>query len=166
MIQEGLIRAVRYVSLGEGKACEVKVEVEGRSTNWLPVKSKISSFYKEHYPPREGDQCIVFLPDGVAEDGFVDTNLAYEKVSLPNTVDANTIVKWAEDGTTYLHNTKTKKITLDTPCDVLLISPKITLDGEVTITGNLTVAKEISDVKGNLTTHSHKVEEHIKAIPR
>jgi len=166
MIQEGLIKAVRYVGLGKGKACEVIVEVDGRPTNWLPLKAKVSSFYKEHYPPRVDDQCIVFLPDGVNEDGFVDVNLAYEKVSLPSSVDENTIVKWTNDGTTYIHDTKASKITLNTPCDVLLVSQNITLDGEVLITGNLKVAKEISDVVGNLTTHEHKVVEHVKAIKR
>jgi phage baseplate assembly protein gpV len=166
MIQEGLITGIRYVTLGSGKACEVIAEVDDRPTSWLPLKSKISSFYKEHYPPCIGDQCIVFLPNGINEDGFVDTNLAYEKVSLPDSINEHTIVKWTSDGTTYTHDTKASKITLKTPCNVLLTSPKITLDCDVVITGSLLVAKEISDVKGNLTSHEHKVVKHTKAIPR
>ena len=35
-IQTGIITAVRYKALGRGKVCEVKVEVDGRVTAWLP----------------------------------------------------------------------------------------------------------------------------------
>ena len=154
-IQIGVISDVQYIALGNGKTCEVKADVDGRTTNWLPLKQKISSFYKEHIPPRVGDQCMVFNQSGKSEDGFVDGNIAYEKVALPHDIDENKIVRWAIDGTTYIHDTKAEEITLKTPCsitveaekDVMIKAPLVTIDSNLKVTGTIT------DVRGDLTNH-------------
>ena len=174
LIQEGVITDVRYVELGSGKACEVKAATDGRTTNWLPVKSKVSSFYKEHIPPRVDDQVIIFNPNGKDEDGFVDTNIAYEQIPLPSDINENTIVRWAKDGTQYTHDVEKREIVLKTPCnvhveslqDITLKATKIILDSEVVITKNLEVLKKIKDEKGTVTDHEHDVEDHLKAVKR
>jgi len=142
-IQIGVISAVQYIPLGESVTCEVKADVDGRTTNWLPLKQKISSFYKEHIPPRVGDQCMVFNQSGKGEDGFVDGNIAYEKIALPDEADEDKIIRWAIDGTTYIHDTKAKEITLKTPCvitveaeqDVTIKAPSINIVGVLTVNG-------------------------------
>lgn len=124
MIQYGLITEFRYTTLASGKMLECKVSVEDRVTNWLPVKVKASSFLVEHEPVRIGDQVIVFNPFGDNEDGFIDRNLAYKNIPLPAGADENKFYKEFEDGTTYIHDTKTKKINLDTPCDISITTAK------------------------------------------
>lgn len=134
MIQYGKITNFRYVTLGTGKKLEVKVNVDNRVTNWLPVKTKASSFLVEHTPVRINDQVLVFNPFGDNEDGFVDRNITYKDIPLPAGVDQNKFYKEFEDGTVYIHDTKTKKISLNTDCDI-----------DTKTTGNFTL-----DVGGNI----------------
>jgi len=166
MIQIGRVSAIRYIPLGNGKSCEVKVFVDGRTTNWLPYKTIAGFFGVLHIPPREKDQVMVLNPFGNNEDGYVIPNLTYIDVPLPASVDKNTMLFKVFDGTLYEHNTKNKTIIFDTPCNFSLIAPKIKLDGEVEITKNLRVSKKIFDVKGNLTDHKHVVKKHSEAVPR
>jgi len=166
MIQVGRISAIRYVSLGSGKACEVKVFVDGRTTNWLPYKTIAGFFGVLHVPPREKDQVMVLNPFGNNEDGFVLPNFTYVDVPLPANANKDTMLFKVYDGTLYEHNTKAKTIKVDTPCNFSLKAPKIVLDGEVETTKNLRVAKKIFDEKGNLTDHKHSVKDHSEAVPR
>jgi len=123
-IQYGLITEFRYTTLSSGKKLEVKVNVDNRVTNWLPVKTKASLSLVEHIPVRIKDQVIVFNPFGENEDGFVDRNLTYKDIPLPAGVDENKFYKEFEDGTTYIHDTKTKEISLDTPCEITITTAK------------------------------------------
>ena len=166
MMQIGRISAIRYVSLGSGKACEVKVFVDGRTTNWLPYKTIAGFFGVLHVPPREKDQVMVLNPFGNNEDGFVLPNFTYVDVPLPANANKDTMLFKVYDGTLYEHNTKAKTIKVDTPCNFSLKAPKIVLDGEVETTKNLRVAKKIFDEKGNLTDHKHSVKDHSEAVPR
>lgn len=117
-IQYGTITEFRYLPLGSGKKLEVKVSVDNRVTNWLPIRTQASSFLTVHTPVRINDQVIVFNPFGNNEDGFVDRNLTYKEMPLPKSADENTYISVHEDGTEFTHNTKTKKINLTTPCDL------------------------------------------------
>ena len=166
MIQLGQISAIRYVSLGSGKACEVKVFVDGRSTNWLPYKTIAGFFGVLHIPPREKDQVMVLNPFGNNEDGFVLPNFTYVDAPLPQNANSDTMLFKAFDGTLYEHNTKNKTLKLNTPCNFSLKAPNIVLDGEVATTKNLKVAKKIFDELGNLTDHLHSVKDHSEAVPR
>ncbi len=124
MIQYGKIVKFRYKKLGAGKKLELKVKVDERLTNWLPVKTKASSFLVEHLPVRIGDQVLVFNPFGNNEDGFVDRNITYKDIPLPVDVDENKRYIVVEDGTTFIHDIKEKRIDLDTPCDIYITTPK------------------------------------------
>ncbi|HIP21301.1 MAG TPA: hypothetical protein EYG70_09285 [Sulfurimonas sp.] len=174
MIQYGKIEDFKYESLGSGKKLLVKVSVDDRVTNWLPVKTNASSFLIEHTPVRIGDQVIVFNPFGNNEDGFVDRNINYKDIPLPNNIHENLYYKEFEDGTIYQHDVKEKHINLTTPCDVFIESkqlitikaPQVIMDAEVSITKNLKVTEEITDKLGNLTNHEHDVKDHSTAVPR
>jgi len=135
MIQYGKIVDFKYITLGTGKKLVVKVNVDERVTNWLPVKTKASSFLVEHTPVRISDQVIVFNPFGDNEDGFVDRNLTYKDIPLPAGVDENKYYQEFEDGTVYIHDTKEKQITLTTPLKIKLHSKDdIELHSEKTLT--------------------------------
>jgi len=181
MIQYGQIIEFRYTTLGSGKKLEVKVNV-GRNGNWLPVKTQASSFLIVHIPVRIGDQVMVLNPYGDNEDGFVIRGLTQKDIPLPSEADEDTYISRFNDGTTYIHNTKTKEITLNTPCSVTIVASKdisvttpknmtfkaskITLDGEVETTKSLKVANEIDDKLGTVTNHQHSVKDHAVAVPR
>ena len=182
MIQYGQITEFRYTTFGSGKKLEVKVSVDDRVTNWLPVKTQASSFLVVHTPVRINDQVIVFNPFGNNEDGFVDRNLTYKDIPLPNEADENKYIQEFEDGTTYIHDIETKEISLNTPCSITILASKdvsietpknmtfkasiITLDGEVETTKSLKVANEIDDKLGTVTNHKHDVADHAVAVPR
>ena len=189
MIQYGTITQYRYTTDKAGKKLEVKVSVDERVTDWLPVKTQASSFLVVHTPVRINDQVIVFNPFGNNENGFVDRNLTYKDIPLPDEANENTYIGVFEDGTTFIHNVESKEISLDTPCSITvttakdinittsknmtftaskidLVAPAITLDGEVETTKSLKVAKEIDDMLGTLTNHKHDVADHAVAVPR
>ena len=120
MIQYGTITQYRYTTDKAGKKLEVKVSVDERVTDWLPVKTQASSFLVVHTPVRINDQVIVFNPFGNNENGFVDRNLTYKDIPLPDEADENKYIQKFEDGTTYIHDVETKEISLNTPCSVTI----------------------------------------------
>ena len=182
MIQYGTITQYRYTTDKAGKKLEVKVSVDERVTDWLPVKTQASSFLVVHTPVRINDQVIVFNPFGNNENGFVDRNLTYKDIPLPDEANENTYIGVFEDGTTFIHNVESKEISLDTPCSITVTTQKdinittsknitftaskITLDGEVETTKSLKVANEIDDKLGTVTNHQHSVKDHAVAVPR
>ena len=146
-IQYGTIQEFRYETLGSGKKLVVKVLTDDRLTNWLPVKTKASSFLVEHTPVRIGDQVIVFNPFGKNEDGFVDRNITYKDIPLPADVDEDKFYKEFEDGTTYIFDTKTKKIILNTPCSVTITTAK-----DITVKTDKNVNVECTDATVRATS--------------
>jgi phage baseplate assembly protein V len=148
-IQYGTIEEFKYEALGSGKKLLVKVLTDDRLTNWLPVKTKVSFFLKEHTPVRKGDQVLVFNPFGNNEDGFVDCNLSYEDIPLPSDIDEDTLYQWFNDGTVFKHNTKNKTITLNTPCDI-----NTTTTGNMNIKAtNITIKAKNTNFIGGTITH-------------
>jgi phage baseplate assembly protein gpV len=171
--QEGLISSIRYVTLGNGKRCEVKVDTDDRVSPWLEVRTRVTKHYKEFTPPSIGDQAFIHNPNGIDnEDAYVEIGVAYESVPLPSDIDKNTIGVWISDGTTYIHDLKNKTIKIDTLCDFTLKAKKINLDSNVKVTGDLKVDGDInsdgkiSDKLGDLTGHKHEVVQHSLAKPR
>ena len=148
-IQYGTITQYRYTSLGKGKKLEVKVSTDGRETDWLPVKTQASSFLVVHTPVRINDQVMVFNPFGSNKNGFVDRNLTYKEIPLPEKADENTYVGVFEDGTTFLHDVEAKEISLNTPCSINIITNK-----EVMIKSDKSVTVECEEamVKANSVT--------------
>jgi len=124
MIQYGQITQYRYTTLGSGKKLEVKVSVNDRVTNWLHVKTQASSFLVVHTPVRIGDQVAVLNPYGNNEDGFVIRGLTQKDIPLPSEADEDTFIAKFNDNTTYIHNTKNKEISLNTPCSITILASK------------------------------------------
>jgi len=122
MIYKGFITEFRYTKLHDGKYLEVKVNLGDRVSDWLPVKEQVSLFSREHNPVAIDDQVIVFEDD---MGDFVDRNLAYEKIPLHELSNENTYIKDFKDGTIFIHNSKTKKITLETTLNIEIISKNV-----------------------------------------
>ena len=166
-ILEGLISDIRYVDLGIGRHCEVKVDVDGRETAWLGVKNIVTKHFKQFTPPAIDDQAFVHNPNGSDnETAYVEIGVAYEFVSLPKDINENTVAFFTSDGTKYIHNLKAKEVSLATPCDIKITAPKVTLDAMVEVTKDLKVLGTIDDKKGTVTNHEHVVVNHSKAKKR
>jgi len=146
MIQYGTITQFRYTTDKAGKKLEVKVSVDERVTDWLPVKTQASSFLRVHTPVRINDQVIVFNPFGNNENGFVDRNLTYKDIPLPDEADENSYVSVFEDGTTFIHNVESKEISLDTPCSISITTVK---DVKLKTSTNVNIECATSNVKAN-----------------
>lgn len=156
MIQYGIITQYRYTTDTAGKKLEVKVSVDDRVTNWLPVKTQASSFLVVHTPVRINDQVIVFNPFGNNEDGFVDRNLTYKDIPLPDETDENKYISKFEDNTTFILDTKTKEITLDTPCSVSITTAK-----DITVKSNKNINVECVDATvkaSSVTVNSSSID--------
>ena len=166
--------SIRYVPLGNGKICEVKVETDDRNSPWLEVRSRVTKKYKFFTPPSVGDQAFVFNPNGVDnEEAYAEIGVSYESVVLPVSINEDELGVWTSDGTSYIHNIKNRKITLTTPCEIFIDAKKMTVkaedikfDGEVEITKDLKVGGDIEDSKGDVTNHTHVVQKHALAKPR
>lgn len=122
--QYGKITEFKYLPLGAGQKLVAKVNVDDRTTNFLPVQCNASSFLVEHLPIAINDLVMVINPNGNNEDGHIIRNIPYEDIPLPANADKNTHIKVFKDGTNYVHNVQTKKITLNTPCDITIITEK------------------------------------------
>ncbi len=70
------------------------------------------------------------------------------------------------NGNTFKHNAKAGTLEAIYSSSVLVKSPKITLDGDVTVTKDLHVKGKIDDVKGDLTGHKHSTTDGATANPR
>jgi len=168
--QTGLISDVRYISIGRGKMCEVKVKLDGRDTNWLPKSTTAGGAFKMHIPPRVGDQVIVHNQNGKNEDGYVTDNIAYVKQPLPKSISKDKAVMWLEDGTHLTFDLKNKKIELKSPSSLTVTAPKVSVKArtvainalevsikalKTTITSN-TKIKGMLEVLGSKMTHNGK----------
>ena len=122
--QYGKITEFKYLPLGTGKQLVAKVNVDERTTNFLPVQCNASSFLVEHLPIAINDLVMVINPNGSNEDGYITRNIPYKDIPLPANVDEDTHIKVFKDGTNYLHNIKTKEISLNTPCNITIITDK------------------------------------------
>jgi len=166
--QTGVISAIRYVKVGSGKLCEVKVKVDGRDTHWLPKAGMISKAFKLHIPPTVGDQVIVHNEYGKDEDGYVTDNVAFTKIHHSSSISSNTMVLEAKDGTKFTHNVKGKVLKIKTPCkvtvdakqDITLRAPNINVYGNLKVKGDISNDGDIvstGDITGSNLYSSGKI---------
>lgn len=150
--QTGVISDVRYIPIGRGKMCEVKVSLDGRDTNWLPKSGTVGGAFKMHIPPRVGDQVIVHNENGKHEDGYVTDNIAYVKQPLPKSISEDKAVMWLEDGTHFTFDLKSKKIEVKTPSKIFIIAPEATIKAKKVFINALEVS--ITALKTTITSNT------------
>ena len=154
LVQFGTIDSTKA---GEGKAL-ARVKIGDRVTDFLPVKSIGNSVVKIWIPPLVGEQVVVISPFGDASSGFIIPsffNIGCKEPSGAN--GSNAII---EVGNTRVEATKDGNIKVKAPVRVLLDTPL------VETTGDLKVAGDISDSRGDLTGHKHATTDGAEAKPR
>ena len=153
MVQIGTVCASKA---SEGKAL-VRVDILGRQSDWMPVLSMANDFVKVWMPPKTGMQVLVVSPLGDANGGFVLPaifNVACKEPAGAN--DANVIV---EVGACRIEVEK-ERVKIKAPQSVTIDTPKVSLSGDLNVAGNIT------DSRGDLTGHTHNTTDGATAVPR
>lgn len=153
LIQYGTITAVDP----DGKAL-VRVQIFERVTDWIPYVMKASKHIKIWIPPQIGEQVEVKFPFGETDSGHAEGSIYNKDCKEPDGANGfTTIIEWS-NGARVEVDTQANTMKLKNPGDITLKSTsKITLDAPIVElpTGDLIVAKTITDEKGNVTTHTH-----------
>lgn len=135
-----------------------RVKLNDRTTDFFKVFSQEGAFKKTRTPLRVGEQVMVLCPFGNANIGFILRGIAGDSDVLSGGDD--------DDITEYSDGTKIVKssnaFTITSPTAVVILASNFSIDNG----GNLNINGEITDTKGNLTTHTHDVFNHVKAIER
>ncbi len=145
-----------------GEICEarrdgfVRVDILGLETDFLPCFSKATGYKRAFSPVQLGEQVMILSPRGDTNDGYVLRDIPFE-----NEFDSENEFIEFEDGT-KIEIKMNDFIKVETSNNFILKAKNIEIDEN----GNVKIKGEITDNKGNLTTHEHDIKEHSKAIER
>ena len=140
----------------EGKAL-ARVKIGDRVTDFLPVLSIANSFVKIWIPPRVGEQVTVISPYGNPSGGFIIPSIYNKECKEPTGANSENVIVEAGENRVELDEDEIK---LKSPVRVLLDTPL------VETTGDLNVAGDITDSRGDLTGHGHSTTDGAEANPR
>jgi phage baseplate assembly protein gpV len=142
---KGTVSDVRYVPLGSGKKCEVKIETEGRVSGWLEMTSSGSVNSSGSDDIAIGDQVIAHYYDEHMDEGYIAHFLAGEKNPLPASAGKGKIVKNFGGIEVVLEG---GKMTIKGLSVLDLDAGNIKIDAD----GNITIGSgELTDKHGNLS---------------
>lgn len=140
----------------EGKAL-ARVKIGDRVTDFLPVKMIANSFVKVWIPPRVGEQVVVISPFGNPSSGFIVPDFFNKGCREPDGANEDSVIVEVGENRIELEKSEIK---VKAPTKVLLDTPL------VKTTGDLIVAGDITDSRGDLTGHSHSTTDGAEASPR
>jgi phage baseplate assembly protein V len=141
---------------GEGKAL-ARVKLFDRVTDFLPVLSIANSFVKVWIPPRVGEQVMVVSPYGNPSAGFIIPAIFNKGCKEPSGANENNVI--VEIGSARVESDGSE-VEVKAPTKILLDTPV------VETTGDLKVAGDISDSRGDLTGHTHSTTDGATAKAR
>ena len=153
MLQVGTICASKA---SEGRAL-VRVDILGRQSDWLPVLMHSNDFVKVWIPPRLGEQVLVISPLGDASSGFVITGIYNIGCKEPEGAGAESVIVEAGKCRFEMHKFDIK---IKAHSGVTIEAPTVKM------TGDLVVAGDISDSRGDLTGHTHSTTDGATAQAR
>jgi len=140
----------------DGKAM-VRVSVYERVTAFIPYSGGIAnSFVKVWIPPQVGEQVTVVSMHGNPDYGVAFPSIFNTSCKEPEGANANTMIVDAGD-TRIESDGSTVKVTA---AKVLLDTPMVETTGDLVVAGNIT------DSRGDLTGHQHSTTDGATAVPR
>ncbi|MGE8568004.1 MAG: phage baseplate assembly protein V [Achromobacter sp.] len=170
------------------RPAKVRVASGDLETNWLPWLELRAGKTRTWNPPTEGEQVIVFCPDGEPAGGVVLAGLNSDGVPAPSDSEAEHVTEYP-DGARITYDHQAGKLTavgiaaalIEASESATIKCPEIILDGNVTVTGllayqagmagkngkgnNTTIEGNITHENGNLSsngvvlhTHKHRTE--------
>ncbi len=151
MIRPGTIHVVDH----EQARCRVKSGA--LLTQWLPWFSRHAGSVRDWSPPTVGEQCVIISPSGELAAGFVLVGLNSGSFPAPSSnqvLDSRTYA----DGTWMGYDMGRKEMTVIMTAggkQILQIPAGIEIQGDVTITGTVTVSEDVIAGGISLVEHVH-----------
>lgn len=159
MIRPGTIYAVDHVK------ARCRVKSGPLLTDWLRFFVGRAGSVRRNSDPTPGEQCLIFSPSGEMAAGFALVGLNSDQFSTPTDnpdLDSTTYV----DGTWMGYDMASKELTVHmapgghinvlAPAGVNLNAPGgVAITGDVDITGNVTVSKDVIASGISLVNHTH-----------
>ena len=113
LIGLGTISEVDHLSV------RVRVDINGRSTAWLPIPAKIGANFIRWRPLRVGTQVLVACPSGDPANAVIIQIIYSDDLPPPSTSGAVDIVLW-NDGTRIEYDAAAKMMTVHSASDITL----------------------------------------------
>lgn len=163
VVQIGIIASV------DPAAATCRVTLGDLTTGDLPWLAPNAGRLRAWSPPSEGEQVVLFAPEGDLANGVVLTGL-YSDANPAPSQDPDVVLLEFEDGAVISYNQSAHElaVTLPAGATAAIEAPGgVTITGDVTITGTLHVSEDVScegtvtatdDVIGggkSLKTHLH-----------
>lgn len=171
---ENIAKVATVVEVDAANRALVKVKIAQRVSDFLPVLMFANSFKTVWEPLRVNEQVLVVAPFGDADSGFVVRGIYNKGCKESSLVSENAEVTEYEDGTVVMYDTATSSLFVNAVGDVTIHCKNATVEadtlnikattshdgsvdinGSVTLSGDLSVGGSITDVKGDLTSHTH-----------
>jgi len=105
-----------------------KVNLLGRTTDFLPILSIANSFKRKFVPIRVDEQVCVFCPNGNSDFGIIIPSIFNKNFKEPNGANENKEISVYEDGTTVFYDVSTNTLSVDCVGDI-----NIKAGGNITI---------------------------------
>ena len=167
MDAETLRRIGNIVALGtvsESKSVQgislARVKIAQRVTDFLPIIQRANSFKRQASPVRVGEQVVVLFPFGEGDFGVILGSLFNKGAKEPSTYsDTKEIIEF-EDGTIISYDSATSTLELDVAkhinivCKSATVQADVSIDGTLSVSGNITTGGTVTDTKGDLTNFS------------
>jgi len=150
------IGTITETKASDGKAL-ARVNINGRVTDFLPVLMVNNDFVKVWIPPRVNEQVTVLSPFGDGDFGVILPAIYNKADKEPAGANANNVI--VEVGDVRME-TDGAMVDISAPVSVNLNTPVVKMSG------NLAVAGDISDSRGDLTGHTHSTTDGATANPR
>jgi phage baseplate assembly protein V len=140
LIQFGTVKEVDYPNK------LVRVSIGKRDSAWLRFTTQRAGDDRTWWPPTEGEQVLVFAPNGNVLSAVIGDSLYQQEHDAP--ADKGTVRRTLmSDGAEWLYDTEAKKLTINLPGDAEI---NIGGNANVTVSGDATF-----QVSGNATATVH-----------
>ncbi len=127
----------------------------GIVTGWLPVVVSRAANNKEYNLPDIGEEVLcAFLSDTGVEDGVV-LGCLYNKHDRPPTDDEDMWMTTFKDGAKISYNRRTHALSATIPGTATITANKVTIVGDLEVSGNIHASGKIEDENGNTNHHEH-----------
>ncbi|WOE69092.1 hypothetical protein RZR97_08220 [Hydrogenimonas thermophila] len=153
LIQIGTIVETKSV---EGKAL-ARVNINGRVTDFLPALMVNNDFVKVWVPARVKEQVTVLSPFGNADFGVILPAIYNVGNKEPAGANANNVI--VEVGNVRVE-TDGQSVDISAPLSVNINTPVVNMSGNLVVAGNIT------DSRGDLTGHTHSTTDGATAEAR
>ncbi|AQW87897.1 phage baseplate assembly protein V [Campylobacter pinnipediorum subsp. caledonicus] len=172
--------------ISEVKDDRARVSIGSMVTDFLPVIQMANEFACGFVPTRVGEQVVVLPIRGSLNAGVVLRSIYQTAHEAPG-VDTKEQLFVFEDGIKMSYNTASSTLTISSPKQInikcvnvdlnakninataqntTLKSHSISFTGDMRLNGNLNVSGNITDIKGDLTGHSHSDSDGGTSLPR